>query len=55
MDNTRHVIGCHLAQEPRIQNAFDDETSSIHQSLLGGRAGRHQRKAGEGRRGERRG
>jgi len=33
MDGARHVIGCHLTPEPRVQNAFDDVASTIHQFL----------------------
>ena len=33
MDSTRHVIGCHSTQESRVQHAFDDVASTIHQSL----------------------
>jgi hypothetical protein len=33
MDSARHVIGCHLTQETRVQNEFDDLASTIHQPL----------------------
>ena len=33
-DSARHVIGCLLTQYTRIQYAFDDVASTIHQSLL---------------------
>ena len=33
MDGARHVIGCRLTQEPRVQNACDDVVSIIHESL----------------------
>ena len=36
MDSARHVMGCHSTQETRVQIAFDDVTSTIHQSLTGG-------------------
>jgi len=37
MDVARHVIGCRLTPEPRVQNAFDDVASTIHR-LLGSNA-----------------
>jgi len=36
MNSARHVIGCHLTQGTRVQNAFDDVASTIHQSLADG-------------------
>jgi len=33
MDSARHVRGCKASQETRVQNAFDDVASTIHQSL----------------------
>ena len=36
MDSARHVMGCHLTQSMRVQNAFDDVASTIHQSLRSG-------------------
>ena len=36
MDSARHVIGCHVTPVARVQNAFDDVASTIHQSLAGG-------------------
>ena len=36
MDSARHVIGCHLTHETMGQNACDDVSSTIHQSLNGG-------------------
>jgi len=36
MDSARHVIGCRLTQDTRVQHAFDDVASTIHQSLRGG-------------------
>ena len=36
MHTARHVIGCHLTQEMRAQNAFDDVASIIHESLANG-------------------
>ena len=33
MDSARHVIGCHVTPETRVQNAFDDVASTIHQAL----------------------
>jgi len=36
MDSTRHVIGCHVITETRVQIAFCDVVISIHQSLLRG-------------------
>ena len=32
MDSARHVIGCHLTQDTRVQNASDDAASTIHES-----------------------
>jgi hypothetical protein len=36
MDIARHGITCHLAQEMKVQNAFDDVASTIHLSLATG-------------------
>ena len=36
MDTACHVIGCHLTQESRVQNAFDEVASTIHQSVAQG-------------------
>ena len=47
MDSARHVIGCHLTQESRVQNAFYDAASTIHQSLPRGVLAHHER-GGEG-------
>ena len=33
LDSARHVIGCQLNQETRVQNAFDDMASTFPQSL----------------------
>jgi hypothetical protein len=33
MDSARDVISCHLPPETRVQNAYDDVASTIHQSL----------------------
>ena len=33
MDDARHVIGCNVTQETRVNHAFDDVASIIHQSL----------------------
>jgi hypothetical protein len=33
MDSARHVTGCHLSLEIKVQNAFDDAASTIHQPL----------------------
>ena len=33
MGSARHVIGSHLAQETRVENAFDDVVGTIHESL----------------------
>ena len=33
MDSARHFIGSHLATEMRVQNAFADVATTIHQSL----------------------
>ena len=33
MDSACHVIGCQSTQEARVQNAFDDVASTIHQTL----------------------
>jgi len=33
MDSARHVIGCHVTRERRVQNSFDDVASTIHQCL----------------------
>jgi hypothetical protein len=30
MHSDRHLIGCHLTQETKVQNASDDAESSIH-------------------------
>jgi len=38
MDSARHVMGCHSTQRKRLQNAFDDVASPVHQSLVGGDA-----------------
>ena len=38
MDSACHVMGCHITQEIRVQNAFDDVASTIHQSLTRGPA-----------------
>jgi hypothetical protein len=38
-NNARHVIGCSLAQETRVQRALDDMASNICPALKGG-AGR---------------
>jgi len=32
VDIARQAIGCHVAQEPRVRNAFDDVANTIHQS-----------------------
>jgi len=32
MHTARQVIGCHLTQETRVQHAFDDVASTIHES-----------------------
>ena len=40
MDSARHVVGCHLTQQTRVQNGFDDVASTIHQSLGAGVAHR---------------
>jgi WD40 repeat protein len=36
MDSARHVIGYHLTQETKVQNACDDVVSAIHPSLPDG-------------------
>jgi len=36
MDSARHLIGSHFTKQTRVQNAFDDVASAIHQSLGGG-------------------
>jgi hypothetical protein len=33
MDIARHVIGCRFTKKNRFHNVFDDEASTIHQSL----------------------
>jgi len=33
MDSARHVIGCRLTHETRVQIAFADVASTIHPSL----------------------
>jgi len=36
MVSARHVIGCHLTQKTRVQNAFNDVASTVHLSLAHG-------------------
>jgi hypothetical protein len=31
--SARHVIGCRISQDTRVQNAFDDVASTIYQSI----------------------
>ena len=50
MDSARHVIGCHLTQDTRVQNVFDDVEGRIHQSL--GKGGAALRRGGGGGLGE---
>jgi hypothetical protein len=40
MDTARYVIGCHLLQYTRVQNADDDVAITIHESLQAGAARR---------------
>ena len=35
MHSAHHVIGCHIAQEMRVQNASDDVASTIHGLMKG--------------------
>jgi hypothetical protein len=37
-DNARHVVGCHVTHESRVQNVLDDEASNICQALIFGPA-----------------
>jgi len=55
MDSARHVIGYHLTEEnedTRVQSAYDDGASTIHESLAGGAGGGrgHGGEPGRGRR-----
>jgi len=49
MDGALHVIGYHLTQQTRVQNAFDDVANTVHQSLRRGLGG-HAHNAEEQRR-----
>jgi len=39
LDGAHHVITCHLTHETRVQSAFDDVTSTVHQTLARGDRG----------------
>jgi len=40
IDDARHVMGCQMTQVTRVQIAFDELASTIHQSLrVGGERG----------------
>jgi len=39
MDSARHVMGCRLTQETKVQIALDDVANVIHQSLARGAEG----------------
>jgi len=34
MDSAHHVTKCHLTQEMKAHNAFNDVASTLHQSLF---------------------
>ena len=53
MDSARHVIGCRLIQDMRVQYAFDDVASTNYESLGGGGTslGAHRRRCARVRRG----
>jgi hypothetical protein len=36
VDSARNVIGCHLTQDTRVQNAFDGVVMTFHESLARG-------------------